>query len=182
MRSRGCGPWGAWRGTEAPPDLRERTLPPGGERLPRGLHARGAFVSRPRAAPGRLGTLAGDVGGPRFFRGVSLQLCVHRAPCCARVCDGEGPEMCRAYPLKCQALPGGDTWRPEEETGASQTESALGQSPGVNPTSPPPAPRPGPRKLLEHKKQELSGEMSGRRLSLSEALPHSLSLHLPITR
>lgn len=72
--------------------------------------------------------------------------------------------------------------RPEAKTGASQTESALGQSLGVNPTLPP-APAPARAvQTLEHKKQELNGEMSRWPLSLSEALPHSLSLHLSITR
>lgn len=180
MRSRGCGPWGAWRGTEAPPDLRERTLPPGGERLPRGPHARGAFVSRPRAAPGgwgpRLETSEGRVSSE-----ASLCGCVFTGHPAARVCAMrralKGAARTPLNARLCQvAILGGQRRRLE-----LPRLSALGQSPGVNPTSPP-APRPGPRKLLEHKKQELSGEMSGRRLSLSEALPHSLSLHLPITR
>lgn len=85
VRSRGCGPWGAWRGTEAPPDLRERTLPPGGERLPRGPHARGAFVSRPSAAPGGWGPWLETSEG-RVSSEASLCGCVFTGHPAARVC------------------------------------------------------------------------------------------------
>lgn len=86
----GPRPWGAWRA--GAPRGQRRPQTSASARCP--LAVSGSRAARSPAAPlfpvpappRALGTLAGDAGGLRFFRGLSRWLCVHRAPFCVCVC------------------------------------------------------------------------------------------------